>query len=119
MTKVNFADWLEAELQRRQWKQADLIRLSGLNSGLLSQILSKKRMPGLDTCRSIARAFGMPEIDVLRIAGLADEKPQRDEQGDNLLVEFYKLSDEDRQFVLDQIKGLRRIREEQGRYEAR
>lgn len=119
MTEKTFVEWLQSELDSRGWRPIDLIKKSGIDSGLLSKIQSGERRPGLDTCRAIARAFSMRDVDVLRIAGLIDEKPPHDENAENLLVEFYKLSDEDRRFVLDQIRGLRRIREEQGRYEAR
>lgn len=74
MANVNdFPAWLEGELKARDWRQADLIKNSGINSGLLSQILSGQRRPGVDTCRAIAKAFGMTDIQVLEIAGLATD----------------------------------------------
>lgn len=67
---IDFSQWLENEMKVRGWRQADLIKRSGVSSGLISQILSGQRSPGVDTCRAIARAFGMKEIQVLKIAGL-------------------------------------------------
>jgi len=76
MPNVNeFADWLNDQLRTRDWKQSDLVRRSGVNSGLISQILSGQRRPGVDTCRGIAKAFGLRDIDVLRAAGLATPEP--------------------------------------------
>ncbi len=69
----DFSTWLESELKARDWRQADLIKRSGISSGLLSQILSGQRRPGVGTCRAIAKAFGMKEIQVLEIAGLASD----------------------------------------------
>jgi transcriptional regulator with XRE-family HTH domain len=68
-----FPAWLEGELKARDWRQADLIKRSGINSGLLSQILSGQRRPGVETCKAIAKAFGMTDIQVLDIAGLATD----------------------------------------------
>lgn len=113
-----FAEWLQGQIDLRGWTQSELARRAGVTPPTINRILSQERLPGVDLCRGIARAFGISEIGVLRMAGLATDKPIVDEQGENLLVEFYRLSDEDRQFVLDQIRGLRRIREEQGNYEA-
>lgn len=66
----DFSAWLESEMRARDWRQKDLIARSGISSGLLSQILSGQRRPGLETCRAIAKAFGLSEIQVLEIAGL-------------------------------------------------
>lgn len=75
MTTVSdFSQWLEKEMKARDWRQKDLIAHSGINSGLLSQILSGQRRPGVETCRSIARAFGLADIQVLEIAGLATDR---------------------------------------------
>jgi transcriptional regulator with XRE-family HTH domain len=66
----DFSVWLESELKARDWRQADLTKRSGINSGLLSQILSRQRRPGPDACRKIAKALGLKESQVFEIAGL-------------------------------------------------
>jgi len=76
-TARDFSTWLEGELKARDWRQADLIKRSGINSGLLSQILSGQRRPGVETCRAIAKAFGLKDIQVLEIAGLATDSDDR------------------------------------------
>jgi transcriptional regulator with XRE-family HTH domain len=73
MTKQDFADWLQHELDARGWRQADLARHGELHTGHISRILNRERMPGVDFCRGVARAFGLPEIKVLEIAGLATD----------------------------------------------
>lgn len=79
MTTVSgFSQWLESEMKARDWRQKDLIVRSGINSGLLSQILSGQRTPGVETCRAIAKALGLKEITVLKIAGLVvDDDPPK------------------------------------------
>lgn len=86
MTEKNFPEWLQTELDARGWRPIDLIKRSGIDSGLLSKIQSGERRPGLDTCRSIARAFGMRDVDILRVAGLID---------DAVTDEVIRLSEED------------------------
>jgi transcriptional regulator with XRE-family HTH domain len=70
---VDFSEWLQSELEQRGWKQSDLSKRSGINSGLLSRIINGERRPGVDTCTAIAKAFGMTDIQVLDIAGLAHD----------------------------------------------
>jgi transcriptional regulator with XRE-family HTH domain len=69
-TASDFPAWLEGELKARDWRQADLIKRGGINSGLLSQILSGQRRPGPGACRKIAKALGLKESQVFEIAGL-------------------------------------------------
>jgi transcriptional regulator with XRE-family HTH domain len=74
MAKQDFADWLQREMDARGWRQADLARHAGLHTGHLSKVLNRERNPGVEFCRGVARAFGMPEIQVLEIAGLATDQ---------------------------------------------
>jgi transcriptional regulator with XRE-family HTH domain len=86
-------------MKARDWRQKDLIVRSGVGSGLLSQILSGQRAPGVETCRRIAKAFGIPDIQVLEIAGLATDN---DRTRYNPIVEsaaamLNELSEEDQE----------------------
>jgi transcriptional regulator with XRE-family HTH domain len=77
-TVSGFSQWLESEMKARDWRQKDLIVHSGIGSGLISQFLSGQRTPGVETCRAIAKALGLKEITVLKIAGLIeDDEPQK------------------------------------------
>ena len=67
---MDFADWLFKELINRDMTQAELVRLSGLSTALVSRILSRKRGVGSKACKSIARALDMPEEIIYRKAGL-------------------------------------------------
>jgi transcriptional regulator with XRE-family HTH domain len=70
---VDFSQWLQRELEQRGWRQSDLARNSGVDNGLVSRLINGERNPGVDTCRAIARAFGLSDIQVLEIAGLATD----------------------------------------------
>jgi len=108
VTASEFADWLQSEMNNRGWRQADLVREANINSGYLSQILKRERMPGLDICKGIARAFGMRDVDVARRAGLLEqEKPTTDAPSlRELISKFSQLSDEDQEAVLKHVRAL-------------
>lgn len=75
---AEFVEWLQAELDKRDWRQADLARRGGIHTGLLSRIMSLERNPGPDTCSSIAKALNIPPEDVFRKAGLLPSLPAED-----------------------------------------
>lgn len=72
----NFAEWLKAELEKRDWKQADLVRATQLDSAVISYIINGKRRSGESTARAIARALKLPPELVFEKAGLLPPKPE-------------------------------------------
>ncbi len=42
---MNFVDWLQSELNRHNWRQADLSRMTRISSGYISQILAREVWP--------------------------------------------------------------------------
>lgn len=72
---VNFGEWLQTELDNRNWKQADLSRATGLDTAVISNLRNGKRGPGEDTCTAIATAFHLPPEVVFRAAGLLPDLP--------------------------------------------
>jgi transcriptional regulator with XRE-family HTH domain len=99
MTKTDFADWLQSEMDARGLRQADLARLANLHTGHLSKVLSRERNPGVEFCRGIARAFGMTDIQVLEIAGLAasSETPKYNPIVESTASMLNDLSEEDQE----------------------
>jgi transcriptional regulator with XRE-family HTH domain len=105
----DFVAWLRNELNIRGWRQADLARQSGMNTGLLSQILNGQRRAGVSTCRTIARALNMREVDVLHRAGLLTSAAVCDEDSplvQEMIVEFIRLDDSDQEQILKQVRAL-------------
>ncbi len=105
----DFAAWLQNEMDIRGWRQADLARLSGINTGLLSQILNRQRRAGISTCRAMAHALNMREVDVLHKAGLLTSETFGD--GDSplvkeMLTEFIRLDYGDQEQILKQVRAL-------------
>lgn len=70
---MDFPTWLKHEMDARGLSQSELARRSGFTPTSVSRILRRERLPGVDFCRGVARAFGMTDIQVLEIAGLATD----------------------------------------------
>jgi len=64
-----FASWLQAELDRRGWSQADLARASGLSPAQIARLLSGARGIGNEGLAKIANALKMRPETVMRAAG--------------------------------------------------
>ena len=77
----DFGSWLQKELDKRDWKQANLVH-AGVNSGYLSRVLSGLRNPGPSLCRQVARALNLPESEVFERAGLLEGLPHNDKEAE-------------------------------------
>ena len=69
-----FAEWLGAELDRRGWSQAEMGRRAGINHVSVHAWLYSGTRPDSNTCSKIARALGLPVIEVLYRAGHVPEE---------------------------------------------
>jgi len=71
----NFGEWLEQELENREWSRADLSRVSGVSEAQLSRIVNQSRNPGPDAATAIALALGIDPVIVFRKAELLPPGP--------------------------------------------
>lgn len=90
-------------LRYRNLKQADLCRMSGIDSGLMSNYLSGKRSPTLSNAIAMADAL---QISLDELAGR--EVPQRVIE-ERLLSDFRELSDEGQEVAVNTVYGLRSV----------
>ena len=92
-------EYLLTEMEKRGWKQSDLARHAGLDSGLINNYISGRRNIGATL--AIAKAFKVaPEI-VFRKAGLLPNVPESTAEEEQLLYLFRQLSNYDREAVLN------------------
>lgn len=75
---TNFSDWLQSELDKRRWSQADLAYSAGISRAVVNKLLNRKTYPQPDTLQAIARAFKMPVETVYRAAGLLPQETETD-----------------------------------------
>lgn len=92
----NFKEWLESELETRDWSMADLARYAGVARGSVANVLRGDRNPGKDFCDGVAKAFKIaPEI-VYRRAGILPPEPKQNEKRQEL-IHLYEMMSEDNQ----------------------
>ena len=71
-----FSDWLQSELDKRQWSQAELVHSAGISRAVINKLLNKKTYPQPDTLQAIARALKIPVESIYRVAGLLPEESE-------------------------------------------
>lgn len=113
MDKIDFVEWLQGELDKQNWKKADLAKASGISSAHITRIMKREQDPGSDACIAIARALKLPPEDVFRFAGILPPKPE-EAPGMGELIHLYLEADpEERDRMLDIARALsRRSRKE-------
>jgi transcriptional regulator with XRE-family HTH domain len=78
LTINKFPDWLQSELDKRQWSQADLAYSAGISRAVVNKLLNRRTYPQPDTLQAIARAFKIPVETVYRAAGLLPQESEVD-----------------------------------------
>ena len=71
-----FSDWLQSELDKRQWSQAELAYSAGISRAVINKLLNKRTYPQPDTLQAIARALKIPVESIYRVAGLLPEESE-------------------------------------------
>lgn len=101
MEVPTFSDFLQDEMNRREWSQSDLARESGLSRQLISYILSgKSKSPDAETINKLALALNIPVEIVFRKAGLLPrDKEKVDEWALEVAAKIQKLPAEARNFI--------------------
>jgi transcriptional regulator with XRE-family HTH domain len=103
----DFVTWIQREMDAHGWSQSELARRGGFTPTAINKILNRERMPGVEFCKGVARAFGMRDIEVMRIAGLADPEPPSDTPTlREMIGKFTRLSDEDQIYILKIVTAL-------------
>lgn len=111
----NFGDWLMGELDRRDWKQADLARASGLDSAVISNLINGRRNPGQDTCTAIAKGLGYPVETVFRGAGILPKLTSSNGRKEVIFGLVDKFPEKDYRQLVAYLEMLIRLEEEEQR----
>ncbi len=80
-------------MKKRSWSQADLARKSGLDTSLVSNILSSRKNIGVTSANAIAKAFKIPPEIIFRKAGLLPEVFDSSERVEEIIY-LYNLMPE-------------------------
>ena len=104
---MGFNDNLKQLLKDRQMKQADLCRMTGIQTSLMSDYLGGKKSPTIGNAILIADALNISLDTLVGKNTLPEEK-----EVPGVLAELYSaakgLSAEEQYYLLDTIKALKR-----------
>ena len=89
--RSQFSEWLQLELDRRGWSQADCARSASLNRAVINKLLNGKSRPEHATLAAIARAFKIPVETVYRAAGYLPPASDGDETTAELIYIFKSI----------------------------
>jgi len=92
----NFGSWLQSELDKREWTQADLARRSGMNSALVSYLTNGTRKLGLSSAIILSKTLRVPIETILAEAGHI-QQPSQNEAKESQLLYLFRLLPEDEQ----------------------
>ena len=103
---VLFSDWLNEQMRREGWSQADLARAAGLGPATIYKMLnSKSKRPHPDSCLGIAKALKLAPETVFRAAKILPTEPEFPGL-DDLKMIVAKLSQPNR----DELLGIAKLK---------
>ncbi len=109
----DYVNWLYAQMQERDWSQADLARASGLNKQSIHYYLTQSSKPvHAHALAKIADALGLPVEEVYRAAGFLPRVPDINETTEEILRELEDMSEQDQQEVLAFIRMEKKLRKQ-------
>ena len=88
---LRFAEWLQAEMDKRGWSQSDCARAANLNRAVINKLLNGKSKPQPFTLVAISRAFKIPVETTYRAAGLLPPSVDGDDTTEELIHIFKSI----------------------------
>lgn len=114
-----FGDWLADRIRERGMIPADVTRLTGLESGVLSNIINNKRgRPSVETCKLLSKALNIPLEEVYRAADILPPDPDVDVVSQRILNMLLDLPHEDKQDILAYVELRRQLAAERNHVSA-
>jgi transcriptional regulator with XRE-family HTH domain len=86
-----FVEWLQTEIDKRNWSQSDCARAADLNRAVINKLLNGKCKPQPATLVAIARAFKIPVEIAYRAAGLLPPVADLDDSTAELMYVFNSI----------------------------
>lgn len=86
-----FSEWLQSEMDKRDWSQSDCARAADLNRAVINKLLNGKCKPQPSTLEAIARAFKIPVEAAYRAAGLLPANAEQDDAMEQLVYIFKSI----------------------------
>lgn len=88
---LRFAEWLQAEMDKRGWSQSDCARACELNRAVINKLLNGKSRAQPITLAAIARGFKIPVETAYRAAGLLPPSTDGDDSTQEVIYIFRSI----------------------------
>lgn len=88
---LRFAEWLQAEMDKRGWSQSDCARACELNRAVINKLLNGKSRAQPITLAAIARGFKIPVETAYRAAGLLPPSTDGDDSTQEVMYIFRSI----------------------------
>ncbi len=114
MPPTKLAEWLQKNMDERNWGVRETARRAHVSHPTISDVLNGGAV-SFDTCRALAKLFGVKVDFVLRLAGLLEPVQDSSETIEEIVNMTMELPEDDQEEVLQFIKMRIRIAEERGK----
>lgn len=105
---MGFNENLKLLLLEKNMKQADLCRMTGIQTSLMSEYISGRKSPTIGNAILIADALSISLDDLVgRKCNACRDQRKPDEYMDELSETLHKLTEKECIFVMDVIKALK------------
>lgn len=104
-----FGGWLSDKLAELDMTAADLARESGMDTGVISNLIKNKRKPAVESCQLIASGLCIPIEEVYRAADYLPAQPEVDPIIENVVHLMYKLETDERKGILEYVRLRHRL----------
>lgn len=103
--ETDFAEWLQIEMDRRGWDQAELARRARITPAQVSRVMGGTRGAGKDFLLKISGALSVPLEDVLRRAGFLPPYTELPDEAKSWGSRLMALQPELRGLALDSMEA--------------
>lgn len=108
---TSFGEWLQGQLDERQWKAIRLTEKTGLDSGIISRALSNERIPSPKSLQKIADALDL-DFDVVYAASIGKQPGTQEKTKLRILTNIAsQLDEDDVDDLIDSARSKRRRKE--------
>jgi transcriptional regulator with XRE-family HTH domain len=98
--------FIQEEIKKRNWSQADLSRAADMKESAVSNLVSGQRKLGITSLIILSKAFKVSVDKILRAAGLLPPIQTETEQSERLLFLFDQLGEDDKATILQMMEFL-------------
>jgi len=95
----NLAHWVNSQAEDKNLSFREIAKRGGISVASVSDAASGQSV-GFKVCKGLAKAFGVPEEKILRLAGLLPPQPEETPTSRELLYMFMQLDDQDQERIL-------------------